>query len=154
MAAIAAFFIFLQKKLIMSIAIRYFSKYGHSAAMADVIGQVTNTKPETVATPIDCPVDTLFIGAGVFLGKVDNSIGIFIKSLKPDKVRRVVCFGSCAIIKSPVPQMRQMLEAQGITVDERSFTCHGSMGPIHHGHPNKQDLDELRKFTENILAEK
>ena len=70
----------------------------------------------------------------------------FIRTLTPDKVRRVVCFGSCAIIKSPVPQMRSLLEAQGITVDERSFTCKGSMGPLYAGHPNKQDLENLKQF--------
>jgi hypothetical protein len=42
--------------------------------------------------------------------------------------------------------MRSLLEAQGITVDERSFTCKGSMGPLYAGHPNKQDLENLKQF--------
>lgn len=72
----------------------------------------------------------------------------FLSSLRPEKVKRVVCFGSSAIISSPVPQMRKLLEANGINVDERSFTCRGSMGPIHAGHPNKKDLADLKAFTE------
>jgi hypothetical protein len=83
----------------------------------------------------------------VFLGKVDNSIVEFINTLTPDMVKRVVCFGSSAIIKSPVPQMRKLLEARGITVSEKEFTCRGSMGPIHSGHPNKKDLDDFRHFV-------
>ena len=43
-----------------------------------------------------------------------------------------------------------LLEGQGITVDERSFTCRGSMGPLHSGHPNEEDLDSLRRFVEAL----
>ncbi|MBQ7570997.1 MAG: hypothetical protein IJT19_02025 [Bacteroidaceae bacterium] len=75
----------------------------------------------------------------------------FIRTLTPDRVKRVVCFGSCAIIKSPVPQMRELLEQRGITVDEQSFTCRGSMGPLHAGHPNQKDLEDLRKFIQSTL---
>ena len=132
-------------------AIRYFSKFGHSARMAEVVGKVTGAKPETIATPISQPVDTLYLGSGVMLGKISGDMVNFIKTLTPAQVKRVICFGSCAIIKSPVPQMRALLEAQGITVDDRSFTCKGSMGPLHAGHPNQQDLDNLEKFIQSTL---
>lgn len=131
----------------MNIAIRYFSKFGHSAKMADIISQVTGVKAETVSAPISEPVDVLYLGSGVMLGKISGEMSDFIRTLTPDKVKRVVCFGSCAIIDSPVPQMRSLLEAQGVKVDERSFTCRGSMGPIRFGHPNKQDLENLRAFA-------
>lgn len=130
----------------MKTAIRYYSKFGHTALMANIVGEVTNETPQLVSAPLTEPVDTLYLGAGVFLGKVDSSIGAFIKTLTPEKVKRVVCFGSCAIIKSPVPMMRQMLEAQGIAVSEQEFTCRGAMGPLHKGHPNKEDLENLREF--------
>lgn len=135
----------------MSTAIRYFSKFGHSAKMAEVVSQVTGVKAETVEVPITEPVDTLYLGSGVLLGKISGDMIAFIKSLTPDKVKRVVCFGSCAIIKSPVPQMRSLLEAQGVKVDEKSFTCRGSMGPLHAGHPNQKDLDNLKKFVETTI---
>ena len=134
----------------MKYAVRYFSKFGHSEQMANVVGEVVKAKPETVAVPLTEPVDTLFLGAGVFLGKVNGAIGQFINSLDLKQVKNVVCFGSCAIIDSPVPQMRKMLEAKGIPCDERSFTCKGSMGPVHSGHPNQQDLADLRAFVEHI----
>ena len=135
----------------MSTAIRYFSKFGHSAKMAEVVSQVTGVKAETVEVPITEPVDTLYLGSGVLLGKISGDMIAFIKILTPDKVKRVVCFGSCAIIKSPVPQMRSLLEAQGVKVDEKSFTCRGSMGPLHAGHPNQKDLDNLKKFVETTI---
>ena len=128
----------------MKYAVRYFSKFGHSEQMAKVVAEVVNAKPETVAVPLSEPVDTLYLGAGVFIGQ-------FINTLKPELVKNVVCFGSCAIIDSPVPQMRKMLEAKGIRCDKRSFTCKGSMGPLHSGHPNQQDLADLRAFIETTI---
>lgn len=135
----------------MKTAIRYFSKFGHSAKMADVVAEVTGASAKTVEFPITEEVDVLYLGSGVMLGKINGKMVDFIKSLTPGKVRKVICFGSCAIIKSPVPQMQKLLEAQGIAVDERSFTCRGSMGPLHAGHPNKKDLDNLRQFVESTL---
>ena len=131
----------------MKTAIRYYSKFGHTTKMANIVGELTNTRPELATVRLTAPVDILYLGAGVFLGKVDNSIVEFINTLTPDMVKRVVCFGSSAIIKSPVPQMRKLLEARGITVSEKEFTCRGSMGPVHSGHPNQKDLDDFRHFV-------
>ena len=135
----------------MTIAIRYYSKFGHTKQMVEIIKELTGTEPQTVDAPISEPIDTLYLGCGVMLGKIDGSVAKFIRTLTPDKVRRVVCFGSCAIIKSPVPQMRQLLEAQGITVDDHSFTCRGSMGPIHAGHPNQKDLSDFSHFIKTTM---
>ena len=119
--------------------------------MAEVVSEVTGVKAETLSSPITEPIDVLYLGSGVMLGKISSDMADFIRTLTPDKVKRAICFGSCAIIKSPVPQMRRLLEAQGITVDERSFTCKGSMGPLYAGHPNKQDLEELRQFIQSTI---
>ena len=105
------------------IEVRYFSKFGHSERMAKVVGEVTGVTPQLVSVPLQGEVDTLYLGTGVFLGKIHAEVVDFIKTLTPDKVKRVVCFGSCAIIKSPVPQMRKLLEAQGVKVETREFTC-------------------------------
>jgi flavodoxin len=127
-------------------AIRYYSKFGHSKQMAQSIEELVGAKAATVAEPLSGPVDILYLGAGVFLGKVNSDVIDFINKLTPKVVKEVVLFGSCAIIDSPVPQMRKALEAKGIKVSDKSFTCKGSMGPIHMGHPNKADINGFRKF--------
>ena len=136
----------------MQTAIRYYSKFGHSAKMAQVVGEVTGVKPESVATPLAEEVDILFIGAGVFLGKVNGSIKEFARSLDPKNVKKVVCFGSSAIIDSPVPQLRRIFEELGFNVAADSFTCRGAMGPVHSGHPDENDLQALRKFVQQIYG--
>ena len=64
----------------MKTAIRYYSKFGHTTKMANIVGELTNTRPELATVRLNEPVDTLYLGAGVFLGKVDNSIVEFIKT--------------------------------------------------------------------------
>jgi len=135
----------------MKTAIRYHSKFGHTKQMVEAVKEIVGCEPQTVNTPIEEPIDLLLLGAGVFLGKVDGSVMRFIEGLTPDQVKRVVCFGSCAIIKSPVPQMRKALEARGITVDEREFTCPGAMGPIKAGHPDQKDIENFTQFVKEIL---
>jgi len=135
----------------MKTAIRYYSKFGHTQQMVEAVKNIVGCEPQTVGTPLEEPVDLLLIGAGVLLGKVDSSVMRFIESLTPNQVKRVVCFGSCAIIKSPVPQMRKALEARGITVDEHEFTCPGAMGPIKASHPDKKDIENFSQFVKKIL---
>ena len=137
----------------MKYAIRYYSKFGHSKQMADALGNVIGTSAAPVTEPVTEPVDVLFLGAGVFLGSVNKSVFRFIDSLTPEKVRCVVLFGSCAIIDSPVPQMRKALEERGIKVADHSFTCKGSMGPVHSGHPDKEDIDALCRFAKTFVTE-
>lgn len=136
----------------MKTAIRYYSKFGHTKLMSEVIAGVTAATPATVSVPIDEDVDILFLGAGVFLGKVDKRVFSFIENLVPSRVKCVVLYGSSAIIDSPVPQMRAKLEKRGISVSEKSFSCKGSMGPLHSGHPNQDDLRALREFVEQFYA--
>jgi flavodoxin len=136
----------------MTTAIRYYSKFGHTKQMVEAIKDIVGATPKTVSEPLAEPVDVLFLGAGVFLGKVDGSVVRFINSLTLDKVKCVVCFGSCAIIKSPVPQMRKALEARGIRVSEQEFTCPGAMGPVKSGHPNATDIDNFKVFAKSVIG--
>lgn len=135
----------------MSKAIRFYSKFGHSKLMAEAIEDIVGAKAVTVENPLTEPVDTLYLGAGVFLGKVNSAVMDFIATLTPDKVGQVICFGSSAIINSPVPQMRKALEERGITVSSAEFSCKGSMGPVHSGHPDKKDIEAFRQFIQSTI---
>ena len=135
----------------MKTAIRYYSKFGHSAQMAEVIGEVAGVKPASVDTPLTEEVDILFIGAGLFLGKVNGRIKEFARTLDPTTVKTVVLFGSSALIDTTVAQMRKIFEELGFTVAEESFSCKGEMGPVHAGHPDAKDLQAIREFAQSVL---
>ena len=138
----------------MKYAVRYFSKFGHSEQMAKVVGEVAGVKPESVDTPLTEDVDILFIGAGLFLGKVNGRIKEFARTLDPKKVKKVVLFGSSALIDTTVAQMRKIFEELGFNVSEYSFSCKGEMGPLHSGHPDANDLQAFREFAMQIINHK
>jgi flavodoxin len=137
----------------MTTAIRYYSKFGHSEKLAQAIGEVAKTTPATVATPLEGKVDVLYLVAGIFLGKINKDMIQFIKNLKPEQVGKVVLVGSSALIQDPVKEMKDALKEVGIAVHERTFSCKGSMGPLHGGHPSSEDIDVLKLFVASIQGE-
>ena len=135
----------------MKTAIRYYSKFGHTRKMAAIVSEKLGVPAETIKQPITEYVDTLYFGSAVYAAVVDWRVKRFIKTLTPDKVGRVICFSSAAIIESNYPKIKALFEKQGITVDERQFTCRGSMGPIQAGHPDEADHEALAAFIESTL---
>ena len=136
----------------MKIAIRYYSKTGHMKKMADVVAGVTGVEAMTIDEPIDKPVDVLWLGTAVYAAGIDSKVKKFIASLDPAKVGRVVCFSSAAILQSSYAQVKSLLEKQGLTVDEREFHCRGQFTLLHRGHPDENDLRQLREFAESMQA--
>ncbi|GJG36835.1 hypothetical protein [Prevotella lacticifex] len=134
----------------MSIAIRYFSKTGHMKRMADVVSAVTGVEAKDITYPISEPVDTLFLGSAVYYAGIDERMKEFIRSLDGSKVKNVICFSSAALLPSSYPQVRRLLEGHGIRVDEREFHCRGSFSLLHRGHPNDEDLMNLKEFVEGL----
>lgn len=135
----------------MTKAIRYYSKFGHTRKMAAVVADKVGVPAESIDQPITEYVDVLYFGSAVYATVVDWRVKKFIKTLTSEMVGRVICFSSAAIIESNYPKVKELLEKQGIKVDERQFTCRGSMGPIQAGHPNKADFDALASFVESTL---
>lgn len=91
-----------------------------------------------------------FIDAGVYAAVVDWRMKKFIRTLSPDKVKNVICFCSAAILESNYKDMRKLLEKQGLLVDDREFHCRGSFSLLHRGHPNQDDLNNLKEFVKGL----
>lgn len=118
--------------------------------MADVVSAVTGVEAKDVSHPITAPVDTLLLGSAVYYAGIDDCMKEFIRSLDGTKVKDVICFSSAAVLPSSYSQVRRLLEGQGIKVDEREFHCRGAFSLLHRGHPNDEDLMNLKEFVENL----
>jgi flavodoxin len=135
----------------MKIAIRFFSKTGHTEKMATVISDVTGVKAETIDTPITEEVDLLFLGSAIYMAGIDNKVKEFIASLDSGKIKNVINFSSAAILTSSYPQIKGLLRKQNIPLDSREFHCRGQFTALHKGRPNQKDLDELRNFINEVI---
>ena len=76
----------------MKIAVRYQSRGGNTKAVAEAIAKTLNVQAETIGTPIDEPVDILFIGGGVYMGDIDSILKERLESLRPETVKSVAAF--------------------------------------------------------------
>ena len=94
----------------MTKAIRYYSKFGHTRKMAAIVSEKVGVPAETIEQPINEPVDVLYFGSAVYAAVVDWRVKKFIKTLSPDKVGRVICFSSAAIIESNYPKVKALFE--------------------------------------------
>ena len=135
----------------MKIAIRYYSESGNTKKLADKISEVTGSPAKTVDTPIDENVDVLFLGSAVYGGGVKDEVKNFISALDPEKVKKVVCFSTAALMPSSYSQVAKLLKAQNISVDDKEFHCRGEFKFVHKGRPNEQDLSDLEAFVHHVI---
>ena len=116
---------------IMTKAIRYYSKFGHTRKMAAVVADRVGVPAESIDQPITEYVDVLYFGSAVYATVVDWRVKKFIKTLTPEMVGRVICFSSAAIIESNYPKVKELFEKQGIiAVEELIRMIKGEPGKL------------------------
>lgn len=96
-------------------------------------------------------MDILFIGSGVYKGHIDPHVKSFIQSLDPSKVGKAAFFSTAMLSGGKSDEeVRQLLEEKGITLDTRTFHCHGKFLFFHRGHPDRKDLVDAEIFAKKI----
>jgi flavodoxin I len=98
-------------------------------------------------------VDTLFIGASVYAGKIDGSLREFLSNIKQGDIKSAVVFGTAAGNKSAAPEIRSILAKQNIPVSDKSFQCRGSFLLANRGRPNEEDFERAEAFAREIVGE-
>ncbi len=136
----------------MKVAVRFYTRSGNTEKLAKAIAEVIGVTAENVNVPLENKVDLLFLGCSYYAFDVDENIKTFIKENK-DKIGKMVCFGTSAMMKSVYKPMKKVAEEYGVEIAKEDFHCHGSFGPLHKGRPNADDLNNARKFAKNIIME-
>lgn len=106
----------------MRTAVRYFSKTGETKIIAEEFAKALKTKAETIEVALG-EADILFLGVDASWNGIPKQVKEYIKTLKPEKIRRVVVFSTAGFLGSAYGSMKSKLSAQGITVDEKEFHC-------------------------------
>ena len=103
----------------MKFAIRYQSRGGNTKAVAENLAEAFDAEALTIKSPIQEYTEILFLGGGVYGGKMDNSLQNFIMQLSPDKVGKIVAFSTSGSMDSTLKQIRKEAERKGIEVSEQ-----------------------------------
>ncbi len=132
------------------IEVRYYSKTGNTKKLAEAVAKTAGVTAKTVDQPVSGDVDILFLGSSVYAAGVDNSVKEFIHTLSPN-VKNVVNFSTAALLPSTYAQVKKLLTAKGISVDDKEFHCRGSFKFMHKGKPDDKDLHAIQEFVRELI---
>ena len=137
----------------MKIAVRYYTKTGNTKRLAEAVAEAAGVEALPISTPVEEPVDILFLGNSWYAFSIDPEVRDFIRSLDKDKVGKIVNFGSAAMLNSTWKKVKAEADKAGIAMDEREFNCKGEFKGIHKGRPNEEDLAAAAAFAKSIAEE-
>ena len=135
----------------MKIAVRYYTKTGNTKRLAEAVAKAVGSQALPISTPVEEPVDILFLGNSYYAFTIDPEVRSFICSLDKSKVGKIVNFGSAAMLNSTYKKVKAEAEKMGIPVDEREFHCRGEFKGIHKGRPNAEDLQNAAAFAKKVI---
>ena len=136
----------------MRIAVRYYTKTGNTKRIAEAIAKAIGVDAMPLSTPVEEPVDILFLGNSYYAFTIDPEVRTFIRSLPADKVGRIVNFGSAALMNSTWKKVKAEADQAGISMDTREFHCKGEFKKLNRGRPNENDLKAAAEFARKIVG--
>ena len=135
----------------MKVAVRYYTKTGNTKRLAEAVAEAVGAEALPISTPIEEPVDILFLGNSYYAFNIDAEVKEFIHSLSRDKVGRIVNFGSAALLNSTYKKVKAEADKVGIPMVGREFHCRGEFMGVHKGRPNEKDLAAAAEFAKSIV---
>ncbi len=136
----------------MKIAVRYYTKTGNTKRLAEAIAKAVGVKALPISKPVDDPVDILFLGNSYYAFTIDPEVRKFVSSLDKNRVKKIVNFGSAAMMNSTWAKIKSVADKVGIPMDEREFHCKGEFRGIHKGKPDENDLKAAAEFARKIVG--
>ncbi len=135
----------------MKIAVRYYTKTGNTKRLAEAVADAVGAVALPLTSPVEEPVDVLFLGNSYYAFSIDPEVRKFIRTLDKSKVGRIVNFGSAAMLNSTLKKVKAEAAKVGIPVDDREFHCRGEFKGVHKGKPNQEDLENAAEFALKIM---
>ena len=136
----------------MKIAVRYYTKTGNTKRLAEAVAEAVGAEALPISTPVTEPVDILFLGNSYYAFSIDPEVRRFIASLDKKLVRKIVNFGSAAMLNSTYKKVKAEADKVGIPVDEREFHCKGEFKGIHKGKPDEEDCRAAARFAKELIG--
>ncbi len=140
----------------MNIKVVYHSSTGNTEKIARTIADAFTIIAEPIGKdPISfaAPVDLLFIGDGIYFGKVNKRTVSWIDKLDPKTIKNVAVFATYGGQAKIGTDIKKLLQNKGLKIIGEPFTCKGqSWGFLNRSHPNETDIREAREFAKNIVA--
>jgi flavodoxin len=129
------------------------SRGGNTRKVADAIAEELGVTVGDLATPLQDEEKTLFLGSGTYGGKPGETMKEFI-SFNEFSGRRVALFGTSASAEGAKKMMEGMAEdltKKGATI-LGTYHCRGKFLFTSRGHPDREDLENAKKFAREMAG--
>lgn len=136
----------------MNVAVRYFTRAGNTKKLAEAVGAAAGVPALPVSEALREPADLLFLGGALYGFDIDAPLKDFIRGLTPETARKAAVFSTTAIVPSAYPQIKKLLDAQGIPAAAQNFHSFGKFGPLHGSRPDANDCEKAGAFAREVLA--
>ena len=130
----------------MNIAIRYYSKSGHTQAVAKAIAEAVNVTELSVDSSdavITTLTDVLFIGSALYAYGIDSHMKDYLKTVNKELVKKVVIFSTSWISKHAIAIIKKELTSAGIEVASEFFYVRNK--------PSEEKLQEAKEFAKKFI---
>jgi len=139
----------------LDIKVLYHSRTGNTKKVADAIAHSLNQAAEKIPPvyPLE-NIKLLFLGCGVYMGKIDNKVKEFVAGLDGSKVRSIALFGTCGEqdTAAQIQTIKDLLEGKGINIINESYVCKGrTFIFFNREHPSREDLKSAQDFVRRVV---
>ena len=137
----------------MKVKVMYHSSTGNTKKVAEAVALAAGASAEPIGGgTLGEPVDLLFVGDGIYAGKMSRKTKAFISTLDSTMVKSAAVFGTYGGQDKAIAAMAALLKEQGIAVCSEHFACKGQSWRIaNKNHPNQEDLDNAASFGRNVI---
>lgn len=140
----------------MEVAVRYQSRGGNTRAVAEEIAKLLGLTAESIDKPIDKKVDILFLGGGVYMWDMDQSLKKYIENLEPEQIGQMVGFSTTGAMDVTLKRIREYGEKKGIPVSDKQLLLvmllkgHSALG-LTGGKLSDKQKKQIEEFVGSFL---
>lgn len=135
------------------IAVLVDSRGGNTRKLADAIAEELGVPVGDLHSTLSDDIKLVFLGSGTYGGKAGEMLMKFVESATFSG-RKIALFGTSASPEGAQKMMEMVADAsakKGAIIIGR-FHCRGKFLLVNRGHPNKEDLENVKKFAKDMIA--
>lgn len=140
----------------MNIQVMYHSSTGNTKKLAEAIADTLQVEAVPIGKTAESlfqTIDVLFIGDGIYFGKMHKETMDFLLRLSPDIVKNVAIFSTYGGQDKVGTDISNLMQKRGFTVVGKPFSCKGkAWGFLNRKHPSKLDLENACTYAKDVAA--
>ena len=130
----------------MSIAVRYYSKSGHTELIARKIAEAVGVEAQPIDVPLEQNVDLLFLCGAPYAFHLAQPLRQFIEHLQPSQVKAVAAFSTSGSPLGASGLIHKECEKAGLTVLPEEFHCTGASAS------SPKQMDAAMQFARQVAT--